>query len=167
MAIDYSPLPFMGGSARTIAVSESTRAGSSLTRHGRACSTCVTCSTAAHSWNPSTTIALSLLTRPGPLRSSDLAHLRGWFCQLTRSLSVFAAKREQSLTTVRRERSRRERDSLAQLRGRPTGGATTPRESWSWFSFHRTVLVLKPDLSTHGRCRPSGGMRPGPLAGFR
>ena len=57
MAIDYSPLPFMGGSARTIAVSESTRAGSSLTRHGRACSTCVTCSTAAHSWNPSTTIA--------------------------------------------------------------------------------------------------------------
>ena len=41
-----------------------------------------------------------------------------------------------------------------------------PQESWSWFSFHRTVLVLKPDLSTHGRCRPSGGMRPGPLLGL-
>src|ERR1035437_3998423 len=109
---------------------------------------------------------VSLLTRPGPLRSSDLAHLRGQFCQLIRSLSVFAAKREQSLTTVRRERSRRERDSLAQLRCRPTGGATTPQELWSWFSFHRTVLVLKPDLSTHGRCRASGGMRPGPLLGL-
>src|ERR1035437_8408923 len=84
----------------------------------------------------------------------------------THSLSVFAAKREQSLTTACRERSRRERDPLAQGRCRPTGGATTPQTSWSWFSFYRTVLVLKPDLSTHGRCRPSGGMRPGPLLGL-
>jgi len=71
--------------------------------------------------------SLSLLTRPGPLCASEMAHPRGWTFRLNPQFICF---RPHLLGRFRCEANTIV-DPLARPHRRPTGGAMHPQASWS------------------------------------